>query len=65
MIDSPTAGGPTLFVYALVMTMSRLAAPWQLIRLATRAAGSDNASRIAETPYAVDRRHRARRRSSA
>lgn len=53
MIDSPLAGGPTLFVYALVMTMSRLAAPWQLIRLATRAAGTDNASRIAETPYAV------------
>jgi hypothetical protein len=33
--------------------MSRLAAPWQLIRLATRAAGGDNASRVAETPYAV------------
>ena len=53
MIDAPTAGGPALFVYVLVMTMSRLAAPWQLIRLAVRAAGSDNASRIAETPYAV------------
>jgi hypothetical protein len=53
MIESPKAGGPTLFVYVLVMTMSRLAAPWQLIRLATRAAGNDNASRIAETPYAV------------
>lgn len=53
IIDSPAAGGPTLFVYVLVMTMSRLAAPWQLIRLAVRAAGSDNASRIAETPYAV------------
>lgn len=53
MIDAPTAGGPTLFVYVLVMTMSRLAAPWQLIRLAVRAAGSDNATRIAETPYAV------------
>jgi hypothetical protein len=53
MIESPMSGGPTLFVYALVMTMSRLAAPWQLIRLATRAAGTDNASRIAETPYAI------------
>lgn len=53
MIEAPSAGGPTLFVYVLVMTMSRLASPWQLIRLATRAAGGDNASRIAETPYAV------------
>ena len=53
MIDAPSAGGPTLFVYKLVMMMSRLAAPWQLIRLAHAAAGSDNASRIAETPYAV------------
>jgi hypothetical protein len=53
MIESPMAGGPALFVYVLVMTMSRLAAPWQLIRLATRTAGTDNASRIAETPYAV------------
>ena len=33
--------------------MSRLAAPWQLIRLATKAAGGDDANRIAETPYAV------------
>jgi hypothetical protein len=39
--------------YALVMLMNRLAAPWQLIRLATRAAESDVAARIAETPYAV------------
>jgi hypothetical protein len=53
MIESPAAGGRTLFVYVLVMTMSRLAAPWQLIRLATRAAGGDNATRIAETPYGV------------
>lgn len=53
MIESPLAGGPTLFVYVLVMSMGRMAAPWQLIRLATRAAGNDNANRIAETPYAV------------
>jgi hypothetical protein len=53
MIDSLVARDPKLFVFVLVMTMSRLAAPWQLIRLATRAAGGDNASRIAETPYAV------------
>jgi hypothetical protein len=53
MIDSLVARDPTLFVYALVITMGRLAAPWQLIRLATRAANSDNATRISETPYAI------------
>jgi hypothetical protein len=37
----------------LVLLMSRLAAPWQLIRLATRVAESDVAARVAETPYAV------------
>jgi hypothetical protein len=31
--------------------MGRLAAPWQLIRIATRAAETDEAARIAETPY--------------
>jgi hypothetical protein len=39
--------------YGLVLLMSRLAAPWQLIRLATRVAESDIAARIAETPYAA------------
>ena len=42
-----------LFIYALVLVMSRLASPWQLIRLATRAAESDDTRRIAETPYVV------------
>ncbi len=40
-------------LYGLIMVMNRLAAPWQLIRIATRAAESDDAARIAETPYAV------------
>jgi hypothetical protein len=52
-IESPAAGGRPLFVHVLVITMGRLAHPWQLIRLATRAAGGDNATRIAETPYSV------------
>ena len=42
-----------LFLYALILLMSRLASPWQLIRLATRAAESDDTRRIAETPYVV------------
>jgi hypothetical protein len=53
LLDSPVAGGPPLFLHALVIVMSRLAAPWQLIRLATRAAGSDSAARVAETPYEI------------
>ncbi len=53
LIDSPSPDGQKLFLYKLVMVMSRLGTPWQLIRLATRAAGSDSSVRIAETPYAV------------
>jgi hypothetical protein len=52
-IDSPLGAKSDLFLYSLLLVMSRLAAPWQLIRLATKAAGGDHAKRIAETPYAV------------
>jgi hypothetical protein len=51
--ESPGALKSDLFVYSLVLVMSRLASSWQLIRLATRAANSDHAKRIAETPYAA------------
>jgi hypothetical protein len=51
------AGAPAVktdvFLYGFVLIMGRLASPWQLIRLATRAAESDVAARIAETPYAA------------
>lgn len=53
LLESPVSGGSPLFLYVLVIVMSRLAAPWQLIRLATRAAGSDSAARVAETPYEI------------
>jgi HPt (histidine-containing phosphotransfer) domain-containing protein len=52
-LDSRLNSHPDMFVYTLVLVMSRLAAPWHLIRLATRAAGSDIAARIEETPYGV------------
>jgi hypothetical protein len=39
--------------FGLIMLINRMAAPWQVIRLATRAAESDEPPRIAETPYAV------------
>jgi hypothetical protein len=41
-----------VFLYGFVLIMGRLAAPWQLIRIAVRAAETDVAARIAETPYA-------------
>ncbi len=42
-----------IFLYGLILVMNRLAAPWQLIRIATRAAESDDTARVAETPYAT------------
>jgi hypothetical protein len=52
-IDLATVGKPDLLLYALILVLSKLAAPWHLIRLATKAAGRDDVKRIAETPYAV------------
>jgi len=52
-LDTRLASDPGIFIYTLVLVMSRLAAPWQLIRLATKAAGSDAVARIEETPYNV------------
>jgi hypothetical protein len=37
----------------LIMLMNRMTSPWQLIRIATRAADSDDVVRIVETPYAT------------
>ncbi|MDB5601607.1 MAG: hypothetical protein JWN71_3651 [Xanthobacteraceae bacterium] len=42
-----------VFLYALLLVMSRLANSWQLIRLATKAAESDKAARINDTAYGV------------
>ncbi len=47
------AGKADVFLYGLILVMNRLASPWQLIRIATRAAESDDTARIAETPYAA------------
>jgi len=44
---------PDIFLYGLIMVMNRLATPWQLVRIASRAAESDDVARIAETPYAA------------
>jgi len=53
LLDTVNGRRRELFPLSLVLVMSRLAVPWQLIRLATRAADSDVATRVSETPYAV------------
>ncbi len=53
LIEKTCGRDGELFPYTLLTVMSRLAAPWQLIRLGVKAAGSDTAARVAETPYGV------------
>ena len=53
LLESPVGRHRDVFLHALLMVMSRLGSPWQLIRLAIAAAGTDVAARVAETPYAV------------
>ena len=53
LVEDVMAQDEHLFIYALLAVMRRLSAPWQLIRLGTRAAGSNVAARVAETNYAV------------
>jgi hypothetical protein len=53
LIENAAARDGELFLYALLTVMNRMAAPWQLIRLGVKAAGSDTAARVAETHYGV------------
>jgi len=52
LFDS-TSGQRELFAYAIVLVMSKLQYPWQLIRFATKAANTDDAAKVADTTYAV------------
>lgn len=52
-LDQTATRNPELLLYALLLVMNRLAASWQLIRLATRAAKSDKGARVVATPYGV------------
>jgi len=52
-IDRASARDSNLFLPALLTVMSRLAAPWQVIRFGIKAAGSDTAARVAQTNYGV------------
>ncbi|MCF8478099.1 MAG: hypothetical protein K9G60_13810 [Pseudolabrys sp.] len=53
LIDKTCGRDGQLVPYTLLTVMNRLAAPWQLIRIGVKAAGSDTAARVAETPYGV------------
>jgi hypothetical protein len=53
LLDQTVGSRPDVLPYALVLTMGRLAAPWQLIRLCVKAAETDDAIRIAGSPYAI------------
>ena len=53
LIENAAARDGELFLYALLTVMNRMTAPWQLIRLGVKAAGSDTAARVADTNYGV------------
>jgi hypothetical protein len=41
------------YLYSFILVMSRLAAPWQLVRIASGGAETDDTARISETPWAA------------
>ncbi|MGJ4924044.1 hypothetical protein ACQR0Y_25530 [Bradyrhizobium oligotrophicum] len=52
-INVPSLQTPSMLPFALSLVMQRLAAPWQIIRLATKIAASDDEIRVAATPFGV------------
>ena len=52
-VEGAAANKSDIFLYGLVLVVGRLAEPWQLIRIATRAAASNDENRVADTPFAV------------
>jgi hypothetical protein len=52
-LNVPSLQTPQLLPFALSMVLQRLAAPWQIIRLAVRMAASDDELRVAATPYGI------------
>jgi hypothetical protein len=52
-INVPSLQTPLMLPFALSIVMQRLAAPWQIIRLATKIAASDDEIRVAATAYGV------------
>lgn len=52
-LNVPSLQTPQMLPFAISLVMQRLASPWQIIRLATKMAASDDEIRVAATPYAV------------
>jgi hypothetical protein len=52
-LNVPSLVTPQLLPFTLSLVMQRLAAPWQIIRLALKIAASDDEIRVAATPYGV------------
>jgi hypothetical protein len=52
-LNVPALQTPQLLPFAISLVMQRLTAPWQIIRLATKIAASDDEIRVAATPYGV------------
>src|SRR5262245_37850055 len=52
-LNLPSLQTPQVLPFALSLIMQRLAAPWQIIRLAVKMAASDDEIRVAATPYGV------------
>jgi hypothetical protein len=52
-INVPSLQTPQMLPFALSTLIQRLAAPWQIIRLATKIAASDDEIRVAATAYGV------------
>jgi hypothetical protein len=53
LLDALGAKHAEVIPFALALVANRLRTPWQLIRLATKAAPSKNAADVAATPYAI------------
>lgn len=52
-LNVPSLQTPQMLPFALSLVMQRLAAPWQIIRLAIRMAASDDEIRVGATTYGV------------
>jgi len=52
-LNVPSLQTPMLLPFALSLVMQRLSAPWQIIRLATKMAASDDEIRVAAIPLGI------------
>jgi len=53
LLDSPLCARDGLQPYTMIMVANRLAVPWHLIRIAVKAAETDNVARLAASPYGM------------